>query len=76
MKIMANLPLTRRCDEDFSTQRFFTCVYVCVCAHSAGNFRTEKTAKVFPTKKPQSFPSVFLKCFMTFGQFHRVEQVC
>lgn len=49
MKIMANLPLTRRCDEDLSTQRFLQlCVCVCVCEHTVlATLERKKQLKFF-----------------------------
>lgn len=63
MKIMANLPLTRRCDEDLSTQRFFACMYVCV--HTVlvmATLERKKQLKFFQPKTAK-FSFCFSKIF-------------
>lgn len=64
MKIMANLPLTRRCDEDLSTQRFFD-VCMNVCVHTVlvmATLERKKQLKFFQPKTAK-FSFCFSKIF-------------
>lgn len=65
MKIMANLPLTRRCDEDLSTQRFLQ-VYASVCVHTVLATLERKKQLKFFNENRIVFLLFFKKLFTTF----------